>query len=246
MEEKLSGIWALIKNKRFAPGKGVTEPVPVRGVRRFAFLLLTHLWKLVTLNLLFLAFCLPVLTIPAALCGMNRVLIELVREGHCFLWSDFIREFKAELFKSLPFGFLCAFLLFDSWYLFCISTGGNFINMLTLATGFFFLGFGVLFCGYAFVLLAALPLRNRDILKNALILMATEWKTNLTLLGSALAIAVIITALFPYAVMLLLLIWFALSQLIVCTAVNVPLQKRIIGPYEETRRQEAQPEQHLF
>ncbi len=244
MEEKLSGVWALIKKRRVAPGKGVTEPVPVQGIRRFVFLLLTHPWKLVTLNLLFLAFCIPILTIPAALCGMNRVLIELVREGRCFLWSDFIGEFKAELFKSLPFGLLCVFLLFDSWYLFSVSAGGNGINMLTLAMGFFFLGFGTLFCGYAFVLLAALPLRNRDISKNTLILMATEWKTNLTLLGSALVMAVIITALFPYTAMLLLLIWFSLSQMIVCTAVNVPLQERIVAPYEEMRSQKAQPGQH--
>lgn len=244
MEEKLSGVWAFIKKRRGVPGKGVTEPVPVQGIRRFVFLLLTHPWKLVTLNLLFLAFCLPVLTIPAALCGMNRVLIQLVREGRCFVWGDFIREFKAELFKSLPFGLLCALLLFDSWYVLSISAGANGTNMLTLAMGFFFLGFGVLFCGYAFVLLAALPLRNRDILKNVLILMATEWKTNLTLLCSALIMAIIIIALFPYSVMLLLS-WFALSQLIVCTAVDVPLQKRIISPYEEMHRQEAQQGQRL-
>lgn len=244
MEKKLSGVLALIQKKRFAPGKGVTEPVPTQGKRRFVFLLLTHPWKLVTLNLLFLAFSIPILTIPAALCGMNRALIELVREGRCFVWRDFIGEFKAELFKSLPFGLFYAFLLMDSWYFLRISAA-EYGHMLTLALGFFFLGFGVLFCGYVFVLLAALPLKNRDIFRNTLILLATEWKTNLILLGSALLMALMIAVLFPYTAILLLLIWFALSQLIVCTAVNVPLQKRIIGPYEEMQKQQARSEENL-
>lgn len=223
-------ITELIKSKRFAPGKGVAEPPPERGIRRFFFLLSTHPWRLMTLNLLFLAFCIPVITIPAALCGVNRVLIMLVREGNCFLWNDFWREFKGSFFKSLPFGMLSAFLLFDSYYALSLAVE-NGMNMLLLTVGIFLLGFAVLFSSYAFVLLSALALKNRHIARNAFILMMTEWKTNLVILGSTLAMAFILAALFPYSLILPLFIQCSFLQLIVCTAVNEPLQRRIIGPY---------------
>jgi uncharacterized membrane protein YesL len=62
------------------------------------------MWKLVALNLMFLAFSIPVVTMPASLCGMNRVLIKLWREGNCFLWSDFWDEFKANILKPCRLG----------------------------------------------------------------------------------------------------------------------------------------------
>ncbi len=233
-------ITELIKRKRFAPGKGVTEPPPMKGIKRFFFLLYAHFWKMVTLNLLFLAFCIPVVTIPAALCGVNRVLIKLVREGNCFLWSEFIKEFKSNLFKSLPFGLLFAVLLFMSYYALSVSTssGDSSLNIFAGAIGLFILGLTLLFSSYVFALLPSLALKNRYIAKNALILMMTEWKTDLVIIGSIVAMAFIIAAFFPYTVFLLPVIWFSLSQLIICTAINEPLQRRIIGPYEQRGRKD--------
>ena len=230
-------ITELIKRKRFAPGPGVTELPPEKGAKRFFFLLATHPWKLVTLNLVFLMFSIPVVTIPAAVCGVNRVLIKLVREGNCFLWSDFWQEFKASFLKAMPFGLLVAFLLFDSYYALSISTSGG--GILPGALGLFLLGLSVLLGSYAFVLMAALDLKGRHIARNALILMVTEWKTNLVIIGSIVAMAFIIAALFPYTVVLLLFIWFSLQQLIICTAVNETMQRRIIVPYEQSQRKGA-------
>ncbi len=230
-------ITELIKRKRFAPGKGVTELPPEKGAKRFFFLLTTHPWKLVTLNLVFLMFSIPVVTIPAAVCGMSRVLIKLVREGNCFLWSEFIKEFKANLFKSLPFGLLFAVLLFMSYYALSLSTssGDSSLSIFAGAIGLFILGLILLFSSYVFVLLPSLALKNRHIAKNALVLMVTEWKIDLVIIGSIVAMAIIIAAFFPYTVILLLFIWFSLQQLIICTAVNETMQRRIIDPYEQSQ-----------
>ena len=227
----------LIKRKRFAPGKGVTELPPEKGAKRFFFVLATHPWKLVTLNLVFLMFSIPVVTIPAAFCGMSRVLIKLVREGNCFLWSEFLKEFKANLFKSLPFGLLSAVLLFMSYYALSVSTsaGDSSQSIFAGAIGLFILGLTLLFSSYVFVLLPSLALKNRHIAKNALVLMVTEWKTNLVIIGSIVAMVFIIAALFPYTVVLLLFIWFSLQQLIICIAVNETMQRRIIAPYEQSQ-----------
>lgn len=234
----MGSITELIKNKRFAPGRGVTEPPPEKGIKRFGFLLWTHMWKLITLNLLFLAFSIPVLTIPAALCGMDRVLIKLWRDGNCFLWSDFWGEFKANLFKGLPFGISGALLLFASYYFFSLSISyGESFNIFTGVIGFLLLGFAVLFGSYVFVFLATLDLKNKHIARNAFILAVIEWKTNLLILGCILGMALIAAAFFPYTIILLLFIWISLSQLIICSAVCGPLQRRIIGPYEQMQKE---------
>ena len=81
--------------------EGEGKPAPSHGRERFFYLLRTHFWKLITLNLLFLLFSIPVVTLPAALCAMNRVLIKLTRDGNCLLWMEFRDEFKRSFLKSL-------------------------------------------------------------------------------------------------------------------------------------------------
>ena len=236
------GILEQIGKKRFAPGKGVTELPPQKGIKRFFFLFSTHFWRLIQLNLLFVLFCLPVVTIPAALCGMNRVLITLVRDGNCFLWSEFSKEFKANLLKSLPFGILFTFLAFDAYFFFNTASvsGDPGTSIFAGAAGCVFLGFAVLFSSYVFVLLPTLALTNRYIAKNAFILMLTEWKTSLLILAGTSILAFITAAFFPFTIILIVLILFSITQLIVCSAVNEPLQRRIIGPFEQMQREAMQ------
>jgi len=232
-----------IKKKRFAPGPGVDEPPPDKGFKRFLFIFYHHFWRLITLNLLFLAFCIPVITIPAAICGANRVLIMLVREGNCSLWQDFIGEFKSSFFKSLPFGIPYIFLLLDSMYAFRISVIGDSVNVPAAALAFCLFGAATLFFGYAFVFIPALPLKNRHIAKNAFIFMLTEWKTNIIMLAVTLAMtaALVLTAIgsIMIALTLLVFIYFSLSQLMICAAVAQPMQKRIIEPYELNHKKES-------
>ena len=236
------GILEQIGKKRFAPGKGVTELPPQKGARRFFFLLTTHFWRLIRLNMLFVLFCLPVVTIPAALCGMNRVIVTLVRDGNCFLWSEFSKEFKANFLKSIPFGLLFAFLTLDAYFFFdaASAAGDPGMNILAGAAGCVFLGFAVLFGSYVFVLLPTLALRNRYIARNAFILMLTEWRTSLLILACTFIIAFITAALFPFTIILVVLILFSLVQLVICTAINEPLQRRIIGPFEQMQRESMQ------
>jgi uncharacterized membrane protein YesL len=241
MKEKESDFTKLIRKKRFAPGAGITELPPEKGIRRFGFVLWTHMWKLVTLNLLFLAFSIPVVTIPAALCGMNRVIIKLWREGNCFLWSDFWAEFKANVFKGLPFGIICGLLLFASYYFLSLSISyGQSLGLFTAVIGFVLLGFAVLFGSYVFVFLSTLDSKNRHIARNAFILVVVEWKTNVLILVCVIGMAFIAVALFPYTIVLLVFIWISLCQLIVCSAVNSTLQRRIIGPYEQMQKEALQ------
>jgi len=235
MSDKHRGFWEELGAKRFAPGEGVAEPPPQGGWRRFFFVLGTHFWKLISLNLLFLAFSIPVITIPAALCGLNRVLIKLYRDGNCFVWTEFYKEFRANVWKALPFGFIGAVCLFASYYFLSygtsVSSGG--VEVITTSLGIMLLVFIVLFLNYVFVFLPVLDLKNKQITRNAFIFLITEWKTNLVILGIVTITAVFSITLFPLSLFTLALFSVSFMQYVICAAVNNPLQKRIIGPYEE-------------
>lgn len=230
-------FWASIGEKRFSPGRGVTEPPPERGWKRFFFVLGTHFWKLISLNLLFVAFCIPVFTIPAALCGMNRVLIKLYRDGNCFVWSEFYKEFRSNLFKALPFGAIGAVSLFASYYFLSLGTSlsANGIEVFTTALGILLLAFVVLFLNYVFAFLPTLALNNKQIAQNAFIFLVTEWKANFEILLCMATTVLFSVALFPYSLLLLLFFLLSIMQYMICVAINQPMQKRIIGPYEESK-----------
>ena len=235
MSDKQRGFLEELGAKRFAPGKGVAEPPPQGGWRRFFFVLGTHFWKLISLNLLFLAFSIPVITIPAALCGMNRVLIKLYRDGNCFVWTEFIKEFRANLFKAIPFGFLGGVMLFASYYFLSlsISSAGNGVSIFPAAIGVVLLSFSVLFVNYGLVFLPILDLKNRQIAQNAFIFLITEWKTNFAILASVAVTALFSVSFFPYTLISLVFLSVSFMQYVICAAINTPLQKRIIAPFEE-------------
>lgn len=235
MPDNRGGFWEELGAKRFAPGKGVAEPPPKGGWRRFFFVLGTHFWKLISLNLLFLAFSIPVITMPASLCGMNRVLIKLYRDGNCFVWDEFYKEFRANLWKALPFGLFGAICLFASYYFFSLGTSvsQSGVEVITTALGLLLLFFAILFFSYTFVFLPTLALKSGQIARNALIFTFTEWKTNVAILASTVILTLLTVFFFPITLLPLVLLTVALQQYIVCAAVNEPLQRRIIGPAEE-------------
>jgi len=235
MADERKGYWENLGARRFAPRKEATEPVPEKGYKRFFFIFGTHFWKLITLNLLFLLFSIPVITIPAAFCGMNRVLIKLYREGNCFVWTEYIKEFRANIWKALSFGLIGAVVLFSSYYFLSlsISISPNHTDIFTAAIGLLLLFFAVLFLSYVFAFLPTLDLKNKQISRNAFVFLITEWKTNLVILGSVAASALFTAALFPYSVVFLLFFTISFQQYMVCVAINTPLQSKIIGPFEE-------------
>ena len=184
---------------------------------------------------------------------MNRVLINLVREGNCFLWNDFIKEFKTG-FRSLPFGLLSGVVIIDVVYTYQVLSQ-NGLSFLFIMIGIVLPAVMIIFLSYVFVFIPCLDLKVKDIAKNAFIFLLSETRTNLIILGSTLflGLIVILTGAFPlvivgnlsetlrlpiFPLVLLIFIYFSLNQLIICTAINQPMQDKIIGPYQEDKRKD--------
>lgn len=220
---------------RHKTGAGVSVPTPAKGAARFFFLAYTHFAKLVGLNLLFLLSCVPVITIPAALSGMNRVCLLLVREGTASVWSDFLKEFRSSFLKSFLLGLLCAFLFADAAL--CFSLGmaaytSGLMPVLMLAAAILAIAALLLGCT-VFVLMPLVALKNGDILRDALFLIMKESKTNLLLItvtGGSLTAALL---LLPYSIPVIAVIGLSLISLATCTILYEPVKKHIIDKADE-------------
>lgn len=211
------------------PGPGVYTPPPDSGVKRFFFLLPIHIRKLVLLNLLWILFSIPVVTLPAATAGINCVLMKLTREGRCFLWDDFWEEFKKSFVKSL-----IALPLY-------LVIGGA-IGVLMATEGQLPLVFKIILCIFAFLcwlvscyffpMLSYIDgLSGKALVKNAILLMLVSAKQDvfLTLFPGLLTALQVIFL--PLTAPLLIFLTLALAQLGVCLIVNVPIDRHVINPY---------------
>ena len=215
-------------------------PMPERGLKRFFSVLFTHFWKFIGVNLLFALFSVPVVTLPAALCAMNRVLVKLTRDGNVLLWEEFRDEFKADVLSAFLPGLLFASSIFGAYFFMSLASGNSAYPgwcLLFWCVGIFLLIFGVCTGETFFVMKAELALRFKDLLKNAVLLSAAEFGTSFTVLASVLTAVFTMAVLMPFSLFLMLLFVPALTQYIVCFSVNSIVQKNVIGPYENREKE---------
>ena len=96
-----------MRGGQFQPGPGVDGPPPSVGFPRFWYILRNHPGKLILGNVLFVLFSVPIITAPAALCGLNAVIARLMLSGHCYTARDFVdgfrRRFWSKTLMGLPF-----------------------------------------------------------------------------------------------------------------------------------------------
>lgn len=225
-----------LKNRFTSAPEKDAGGAPSEGASRCFYLLKTHFWKLLGVNLLMLAFSCFIVTIPAAKCGMNRVLIKLVRDGNCFVWQEFRDEFKTELFKSLPLGILFAALLGFSYYALSLGLSNSQTPMGIVfgAVGFFALIVECALSGYCFVLLPMLDLKGADIMRNARALIFRGAGKAAAVVGIKLAALALQLLLFPIGLALMIILP-AVCELSLCSIVNPLAQKYIIAPYEKRK-----------
>ncbi len=214
---------------KHAPKQGVVKPPPEKGAARFFFLLTTHLSKLIRLNALFLLFCLPVVTIPAAVSAMNRVSMLLVRDGVCFVWTDFIAEFKSDFLKSVTvFLFNAVFFAFAAFCFFAGQrSGAQPQRFILYAASVVLYILGVLLGSYSFSMLALCQLSAGDILRNAFSLIFLEPKTDLLLVVFVGGVALCFLCFLPYTAPLIVLGIFSLLSLASSVICFDPLMRRI-------------------
>jgi len=220
--------------------EGSGLPAPREGVRRYFYLLWNHFWTFIGVNLMFVAFSLPVVTLPAALCAMDRVFIKLVRDGYALVWLEFRDEFKAELPQSLPLGALFGGVLFLAYYLLSlgVSYPASLFGLLFLALGIFLSVLGLGLGAYTFLMRAMFPIRNRDVLHNAAALMSRPAGRGWAAAGIPLLMIVLVMIGAPVTLVLLPLLLVSLTQYTLCFVLNDPIQELVVSPWEKSQEKE--------
>jgi uncharacterized membrane protein YesL len=214
-------------------GKGVTAPPPAKGIKRFLFLSYTHFWRLIRLNLLFILFCLPVVTIPPSITAMNKVLITLAREGNVFFFKDFIDEFKSSFLKS--------WIAFIPWLIVIAISVMGYLSIHDVYSNALLIILWVTVCSilycystYCFSMIALIDLPLGKIMKNAAIMTLTEIRRNVFMI---LTIPIfIISAIYClFSIPLVLFFEFSFVGLINVMIANEAIEKRVIQPNLKAR-----------
>ena len=147
-------------------------------------LVLSQYWvRLIGLNLLYLLCCLPVITIPAATCGLHRVILNMVRETRYEgVFHGFFAEFRTHFLKRTVFGLLLLLAPASiACYPIIFGMEGSAVVITTTISVLLY------FCitKYFYPLLVLLDVDIWANFKNACIMAVVEWRTTLQLLITA-------------------------------------------------------------
>jgi uncharacterized membrane protein YesL len=176
----------------------------------FTYMLKFYWKELIGMNLLTLLLFLPVVTYPAAICGMTNIIMLRLREKRVEFWKDYFAEFRNQFFRRLLWVLiLTAAPLSLSLYPYILGfeKGGSVVLLLAGGVSF-------LIQAYMFPMMVTVDIPVAKAFKNSLIIMAIEWKTTLKILFTSGVLILLCVIFFLYMIPLVVIILLSLVQLI--------------------------------
>lgn len=214
-------------------GPGIEKDVPPKkGLPLLFETVRREWWSLIKLDLLFLLFCIPVITIGPAMAAMTKVTLTMVRDRPIDLWYDFKKAFRENFRQGLAAGLILTVVagaISFTTYIYLLNLARNGLMLVLLAFNLTSLLLFLLASLYVYpqVVMVSLPILT--ILKNAWLLGISCLKHSLPALMAIAALS-ILPFVFPQILPLLLLVYFSSSALIASLAVWPDIQKHIAAP----------------
>ena len=244
----MAGFFGLFDYSKEGPGVSKQQ---VKKKRFFYFweLYFRKFWKLVTLNLLYFACCIPIVTIGPATAGFTFVLRKMTNEEPVFLASDFFEGFRKN-WKQATAVFILDIVIFillpfAIWF-YQAQVAGSWFFVIPLALCASALLIYVFMHYYMHLLIVTTSLKLKHILKNSFLLSCIGLKTNIiTTFFCALILigAIIGTLFFIPAIILFPLIVLSTVGFITCFNSYQYILKYVIEPYYRDMPLEEIPEQ---
>lgn len=203
--------------------KGVNRDAPKKkGIALFLEIFIREFWQIIKLNAVFVLFCLPIITIPAAIAAMSRITYLMVEDEPRFLFFEFRSTVKQELWRALGVGAGFAasggLVYFAAGYYLSAAVEATILlapAILALAAGALLL---MMSC-YAFPMLGVGALPIKAILGNAFRLVFLCPGRSILALVFTLAASLVFWGFLPVS-LLLCLILFSLTNLLAGFAVH--------------------------
>lgn len=98
----------------YTPGPGIDKNAPPKkGLALYIELITVDFWGFISLNMLYVLCCLPVLTIGGATIAYTELCCKLMRKEHVFIYSDFFSSLRNNFKKGILLSFVLLLILFD-------------------------------------------------------------------------------------------------------------------------------------
>lgn len=204
-------------------------------------------WKLILINMLYVLFCLPIITIGPATAGVTKIWRNYAREEHAFIWGDFIeafkKNFKQAFFYSLLEGFAVAFLVLD--FLMIANVTNQVMKILSLAAILLTLTVIVFMHYYVYNMMVTFRLTFKQLIKNAFIFCWAGFWRNLftTVILAAVTVAAISLNIIG-VLFIMTFLYFSLCGLLINFMVNPLIKKYMIDGFDPTTGRRIEEEKY--
>lgn len=200
-----------------------------KGLPLLFHVMISRLLSLIALNVVYIVFCIPVVTIPCASAALMKCVGLMLDEADFPLVGTFFTAFKSEFFKTLAAGWLMMLLFAGALFgvLFYWSTN----SQISLIPVVFCAILGVLLFAALvnlFYMLARVRLPFGALLKNAFLLLFIRPLHGVASSGVALLLLAVCAWWFPRSIPVLLLIAFSAGALIACFGARSAIEKHVL------------------
>ncbi len=197
-------------------------------------------WKFFQINLIYFAFCIPIVTFGPATAAMTQCMRKFTIGEPIFVWNEFWTAFRKNFRQGLFMGsvdiILIVLLAFNvNFYYSALMNASDMQTKILLATSLAMGFFVVMMHFYIYPQIVALNLTLPKIIKNSFILMIVGFKRSFAAFFAWLAIAALMVLGFPYSVIAMPLIPFAWMNFIATFCAYPVIQQHIIDPYYASR-----------
>ena len=243
----MAGLFGMFTNYS-KPGPGIEK----NGLQKHRFFLFFEIffrkfWKMIQLNLLYFACCIPIVTIGAATAGYTYVLRNYSREENVFLVSDFFDNFKKNWKMSSVVFFISLLVWAVLGYAFMFYNANQNVFdpvlriiaiSVVLCLSFIFLCMQY----YMYLLLVTFKVTFKQMVKNSFIFAIVGLWRNLlaTIILALLIIAEIVLVIitYPVSILFVALIFLSLNGFVVMFIVYPLVKKHMIDPITDKENPE--------
>jgi len=204
------------------------EPPPKKGIALFFQVFMSEYRELLKLNLIMILFCLPVVTIPAAITAMNKIIMFMFLDKRYSTFSDFFATFKSEWKRSMLAGLIYFPLLalagFGVYFYLSVMESFLFFSVSALIFSI------ILIAGfYVFPMIAVVDINLKGVFKNAVMLTLLRLPQNVLALIIIFLLTLVVWMFLPPTLIFVIFIFFALIGFISTFCAYTGLKKFVIN-----------------
>ncbi len=210
----------------------VADAPKKKGVALFFALYFESFWHIIQLNLIFLLFCVGIITIPAAVTALTYQTLQIAKDKPIFVWLGFVEVFKKYFKKSLPYGIIYTIILtliIIGFYVYPRLLALTDFAVVPLA---FLIALCIVFIitnFYPFMLILYVnDISLIKLIKYSLTLGFTDFKSNMLALLIFLAILITMWWFFPITVIPMLIVVFSTTSFIISFACHKNVERNVI------------------